>query len=827
MRTNIVPPRVPFTDVRTGTISREWYRFLLVLFENAGGATGVVPVDSGGTGLTSGTSGGVLGFTAATVIASSVALTANQIVLGGGAGATPIPLGSLGTATTVLHGNAAGAPSFSPVSLTADVTGILPLANGGTNAALVASNGGVVYSDSSALAINTPGTSGNWLKSAGVSAPTWTAPAALSRVDDTNVTLTLGGSPTTALLNAASLTLGWTGQLGLTRGGTAASLVAANGGVVYSTAAALAINSPGSNGDWLKSSGAGAPAWTNPATLSKVDDTNVTLTLGGSPTTALLNAASITAGWTGQLGLTRGGTAASLVAANGGVVYSTAAALAINTPGSSGDWLRSAGAGAPAWTGPAALTRTDDTNVTLTLGGSASTALLNAASLTLGWTGQLGLTRGGTAASLVASNGGIVYSGAAALAILSGTATAGQILRSGASAAPSWSTPTFPNTATSNKALVGDGTNIVLSTPTIPLTSSPSAGVILRGDGTNWVASTPTYPNSATSNKALVGDGTNVVLSTPTIPLTSSPSANKVMVGDGTNWVASTPTVPLTSSPSSGKILIGDGTNWVASTPTWPTASPGAGTFPRGDGTNFATSTLTLPNTITANRIPYATGSNAIGDSASLTFDGTTLTASVASITGSAGLTVNNTGSQSTLTISDAAASSYSRAVLRGGSGHYAFAIGVQDLINDALTIAPSTATGGTTFTTSVLTVNQSGAIQFPGITTTASAANAFLDSGASNSLLRSTSSIRYKPSVRPLELDEARAIVLDSKPVAYVHESGAEGVGFLAEHEVKDRRMVTFDKFGRPDWVQYPHYTAPLALIAQDHERRLQAAGL
>ena len=34
--------------------------------------------------------------------------------------------------------------------------------------------------------------------------------AALTKTDDTNVTLTLGGTPATALLKAASLTLGWT-----------------------------------------------------------------------------------------------------------------------------------------------------------------------------------------------------------------------------------------------------------------------------------------------------------------------------------------------------------------------------------------------------------------------------------------------------------------------------------------------------------------------------------------------------------------------------------------------------------------------------------------
>lgn len=43
---------------------------------------------------------------------------------------------------------------------------------------------------------------------------------ALTKTDDTNVTLTLGGGHATALLNAASLTLGWTGQLSVARGGT-------------------------------------------------------------------------------------------------------------------------------------------------------------------------------------------------------------------------------------------------------------------------------------------------------------------------------------------------------------------------------------------------------------------------------------------------------------------------------------------------------------------------------------------------------------------------------------------------------------------------------
>lgn len=86
--------------------------------------------------------------------------------------------------------------------------------------------------------------------------------AALTKTDDTNVTLTLGGTPTTALLRAASLTLGWTGQLSLTRGGTAASLTASNGGVVYSTAAAMAILAGTANASRpLLSGSSAAPSW--------------------------------------------------------------------------------------------------------------------------------------------------------------------------------------------------------------------------------------------------------------------------------------------------------------------------------------------------------------------------------------------------------------------------------------------------------------------------------------------------------------------------------------------------------------------------------------
>jgi hypothetical protein len=100
-----------------------------------------------------------------------------------------------------------------------------------------------------------------------------------------------------------------------TAGGTGLTSYTAGDLLYYATGTTLSKLAIGSSGQWLGSSGT-APQWNAPAALTKTDDTNVTLTLGGSASTALLNAASLTLGWTGQLSVSRGGTGLSTLAAN-------------------------------------------------------------------------------------------------------------------------------------------------------------------------------------------------------------------------------------------------------------------------------------------------------------------------------------------------------------------------------------------------------------------------------------------------------------------------------------------------------------------------------
>ncbi|MBI5218025.1 MAG: tail fiber domain-containing protein [Bacteroidia bacterium] len=289
-----------------------------------------------------------------------------------------------GTTTTVLHGNAAGNPSWGQVSLTADVTGILPSANGGTGV----NNAGTITN-----AANTTITGGGTLALGGF---TLTVPA--------TGTAALGtGTANYATYWSGANTLGSEQYLSVTRGGLGNNMTAgAIGAIPYATSTtAYGTLAAGTNGYFLKSNGAGtAPSWaadnnsggtvTNIATSTGLTGGPITgtgtismanmaaLTVKGNPTNALaapadiaataasnnvfresgstlgfgsINLASSGAVGASILPIANGGTNTSSIGANGSILYSNGTSYQFLAPGTAGYQLTTNGAGlAPTWT---------------------------------------------------------------------------------------------------------------------------------------------------------------------------------------------------------------------------------------------------------------------------------------------------------------------------------------------------------------------------------------------------------------------------------------------------------------------------------------------
>lgn len=154
-------------------------------------------------------------------------------------------------------------------------------------------------------------------------------PAALTKTDDTNVTLTLGGTPATALLQAVSITAGWTGTLSVARGGTGVGTSTGSGSLVLSQAPVFTgtttLASVTSTGTWsVNTSG-------NAITLSP---TTAALNLGSAQTSGLITLGGATG--TGAISLGRSTASQAVGVANGATSSGNTKTLSIGTGGVSG-----------------------------------------------------------------------------------------------------------------------------------------------------------------------------------------------------------------------------------------------------------------------------------------------------------------------------------------------------------------------------------------------------------------------------------------------------------------------------------------------------------
>lgn len=129
--------------------------------------------------------------------------------------------------------------------------------------------------------------------------------------------------------------------------------------------------------------------------------------------------------------------------------------------------------------------------------------------------------------------------------------------------------------------------------------------------------------------------------------------------------------------------------------------------------------------------------------------------------------------------------------------------------------------------TSHLFQVRGDGSTFFPLISTTASAANAFLDGANGNNLLRSTSSRRYKTDIAPIS-NAVASRVLSLTPISYHSKAAADDpsllwYGLIAEDVAAiEPRLVAYDPQGLPDGVQYDRVGVLLLSVVKHQQDQI-----
>jgi hypothetical protein len=367
-----------------------------------------------------------------------------------------------------------------------------------------------------------------------------------------------------------------------------------------------------------------------------------------------------------------------------------------------------------------------------------------------------------------------------------------------------------------NLTLAGNGASITQSivmngstTGANYLSSNNSGGGYLLGieasTGANLFSGAPGYSAAFGTSGA-------------TTTVIGSNSIARILVNSGGAVAINTPTagVPLTvtaSAPTTGTAISAAG---YVSSPAWQhngTNVTAANVFNGvyGNGSN----SLGIATGGTEHIVMSSTGATTVNAPSS----GTALT--VTSAAAADGLQITQGGTNG-LVITCGACSSTDNTRVKMSDGSDAWSLGADDSLNYAWFRNENSGNDLITFDTS-------DRVAFPTVGTTATAANAVIDSGTGNRLLRSTSSRRYKTDIIPLgaSLNDE---VMKLKAVRYHSKAEADSktdwfYGLIAEDvAVVEPRLVVYDKQGRPDGVQYDRVGVLLLGVVQEQQEQIKA---
>ena len=360
--TQIPAPRVNIVDEKTGLISREWFRFLNNVYTIVGGENrGVILPENGGTGT------GVVPTNGQLPIGNGATYTPANLTQGtgltitNGAGSVALAITNTGV-TAGAYGSASVVPNYTVnaqgqltvaanTSIAIDtsqvISGIFPIARGGTNTNATPTAGAVAYGTGTAVAYSAVGTVGQALVSNGASAPSWSTIISSQWVTSgANIYYTTGNvgigttSPGSALDVKGTLRLS-----GASSGYVGLAPAAAAGSTTYTLPSA-----DGSANQVLRTDGSGVLSWvtSSSGTVTSVSGTGTVsgLSLSGTVTTS----GNLTLG--GTLSLTSGDITSGLgftpysntnpsgfVTSSGSVAFATSAGSASTATNLSGGTL--------------------------------------------------------------------------------------------------------------------------------------------------------------------------------------------------------------------------------------------------------------------------------------------------------------------------------------------------------------------------------------------------------------------------------------------------------------------------------------------------------